>query len=168
MSQKQEAPATVCSLSLLPKSSISSLAVNEPPLFMYLFYSPTSSRAPEKRGLQILGPRFTPDRDQLKKTLSNASRDELALSLIQMFTGGCCKDGLSSALNLGVTRENVRGYRSNWVAMLIGTWQVTFCSNSCWSSSRDNSYSISISEKLIRELRSLYTRVYLVIALPVE
>lgn len=73
--------------------------LTEPVFFSHPFQSRT---ALEKGGLQLLGPRLTPGKTQPQKVLSNTDGDELlhCLSLIEMFMGGCGKDGLSSVLSV--------------------------------------------------------------------
>lgn len=50
--------------------------LTDPVLFSHRFHSGTG---PGKEGLQLLGPRLTPGRAQLKKVLSNTERVELEL-----------------------------------------------------------------------------------------
>lgn len=74
---------------------------------------------PEKRGLQLLGPRLTPGRAQLKKGLSNTDRDELALFVSDANVHKWVLQGWAQ-----LSAQRVSGdpgvYRNTWVVMLIG------------------------------------------------
>lgn len=84
---------------------------------------------------------------------------------MQMFTGDCCKDGLSSVLS---GRVETRGYRSNWVVSGVNSGVA-----SCFFAQillvgqipEPVLYPICSSEKLTHRLRGLPAYVHLVAAL---
>lgn len=85
MCQKQKAPANVCNLSLCYPEQCLTISCDRTSLphashRACLFLSSFQSRiAPMKGGLQLLRPRLTPGRTQLRKVLSNTDRDEVVL-----------------------------------------------------------------------------------------
>lgn len=133
MSLKQKAFATVCDLSLLPKSSILALALTEPPLPMCLIEPVWFSLSFQR----TWGRRITDPEAQVhpwQRAAEESVKHKEGWTCTVCLWCRCSREDVarmdSAQHSTCEWQGKTQAYRNNHVVMLIGTWQAAFCLSS--------------------------------------